>query len=139
MTRDSRRRCGWCRLPLIGNGPHEDVCTCDVIGKMRICPICACRHRSGNALCGGTVCLFPPQAKATTPAAVDHPSHYTAGEIECIDAIKASMSAEAFGGFLKGNAIKYLWRMHHKGKPQEDAQKAKWYLSRLQKEIDGEI
>ena len=41
--------------------------------------------------------------------------HYKQGHIECIDAIKASMSHEAFKGFLKGNIIKYLWRYEHKG------------------------
>lgn len=62
---------------------------------------------------------------------VNHPSHYTQGGIECIEAIKASMSKEAFEGYLKGNAIKYLWRYRLKGKAQEDLQKADWYLKRL--------
>ena len=39
-----------------------------------------------------------------------NPSHYKRGDVECIDAIKASMSAEAFKGYLKGNNIKYMWR-----------------------------
>jgi hypothetical protein len=35
-----------------------------------------------------------------------NPSHYadTDGGIECIEAIEASMTMEAFKGFLKGNA-----------------------------------
>lgn len=65
---------------------------------------------------------------------VNNPTHYTSGEIECIDAIRASMSPEAFKGFLKGNVIKYLWRYQMKGKPIEDLQKAEWYLSRLEEE-----
>ena len=44
---------------------------------------------------------------------VNNPSHYTQGGIECIDAIKASMSDEEYAGFLKGNALKYLWRYHY--------------------------
>ena len=66
---------------------------------------------------------------------VNHPSHYTRGGIECIDAIKASMSLEAFRGFLQGNAMKYIWRYDAKGKPVEDLDKAMWYLTRLRNEI----
>lgn len=69
---------------------------------------------------------------------VNRPSHYTQGGIECIDAIRASMSAHQFSGFLKGNVIKYLWRFEHKGKPAEDLKKAAWYLDRLIKHIEGE-
>ena len=63
--------------------------------------------------------------------AVNHPSHYTGGDIECIDAIKASMTNEAFLGYLKGNTQKYLWRYEKKVAPVEDLEKAKWYLERL--------
>ena len=66
---------------------------------------------------------------------VNHPSHYTQGEIECIDAIKASMTHEEFIGYLKGNVIKYVWRYRQKGKPSEDLAKAQWYLTRLEREI----
>lgn len=67
---------------------------------------------------------------------VNHPSHYTQGEVECIDAIKASMTKEEFLGYLKGNAMKYLWRYRSKKNPQEDLQKANWYLWYLQKMVD---
>lgn len=62
---------------------------------------------------------------------VNHPSHYTQGGIECIDAIEASMAFEAFCGYLKGNAQKYLWRYENKGKLIEDLEKAQWYISKL--------
>ena len=62
---------------------------------------------------------------------VNNPAHYTQGGIECIDAIKASMSPLEYAGFLKGNALKYLWRYRHKGRAVEDLKKANWYLSRL--------
>jgi hypothetical protein len=77
-------------------------------------------------------------AKANTqiePDPVNNPSHYTNGEIECIDAIKASMSHEAFMGFLKGNVLKYLWRYEKKVNPEEDIKKAGWYRERLEKEL----
>lgn len=66
---------------------------------------------------------------------VNHPAHYTAGGIECIEAIKASMTSEEFYGYLKGNALKYVWRYKNKGKPLEDLQKARWYLDRLINEL----
>lgn len=61
---------------------------------------------------------------------VNHPSHYTQGGIECIEAIKASMTASEFRGYLKGNAMKYMWRYQLKN-GVEDLRKAQWYLNRL--------
>ena len=63
--------------------------------------------------------------------AVNSPNHYNNGSIECIEGIQASMSEEAFAGYLKGNCLKYLWRYDYKGKPVEDLQKAQWYLAKL--------
>ena len=62
---------------------------------------------------------------------INHPSHYTQGLVECIDAIQSSMSFEGFTGYLKGNVLKYLWRYQNKGKALEDLQKAQWYLNKL--------
>ena len=62
---------------------------------------------------------------------VEAPPHYNTGNIECIDAIQESMSHDAFKGYCKGNALKYIWRMSYKGKPVEDVRKAIWYLERL--------
>ncbi len=61
---------------------------------------------------------------------VNHPKHYRSGDLECIDAIEAQMSAEEFRGFLKGNVLKYLWREKHKG-GTESLCKAQWYLDKL--------
>jgi len=61
---------------------------------------------------------------------VNSPPHYNDGGIECIEAIEASMSKEAFRGYLKGNMLKYLWRYEHKG-GKEDLDKANWYLTKL--------
>lgn len=67
---------------------------------------------------------------------VNQPPHYNQGGIEAIEAIKASMSAEEFQGYLKGNAIKYLWRYRHKNGVQ-DLQKANWYTNRLIQELQS--
>ena len=75
-------------------------------------------------------------ADDTLDDTVNHPAHYTQGAVECIEAIKASMTASEFRGYLKGNAMKYLWRYQFKG-GVEDLKKASWYLNRLIKEIAG--
>lgn len=64
---------------------------------------------------------------------VNRPSHYNYGKVECIEAIEESMTPEAFKGYLKGNAIKYLWRYERKSNAIQDLQKAAWYLNRLTK------
>ena len=72
------------------------------------------------------------------PDAVNHPSHYTGSGIECIEAIKASMTPDALAGYLKGNVQKYLWRYEKKVNPVEDLKKARWYLDYLINELDKE-
>ena len=67
--------------------------------------------------------------------AVNNPSHYNTGNIECIEAIAESMSNEQFRGYLKGNCMKYLWRYDYKGKQVEDLQKAQWYLAKLLNQV----
>ena len=61
---------------------------------------------------------------------VNQPPHYRQGEIECIDAIESALTPEEFRGYCKGNAIKYIWRMNHKG-GRESLAKARWYVNRL--------
>jgi len=69
---------------------------------------------------------------------VNHPSHYTQGTVECIDAIESSMTPEEFRGYLKGCQMKYIWRYQHKG-GMEDLKKARWYLDRLIKFWGGKV
>lgn len=68
-------------------------------------------------------------------SAVDHPSHYNIGKIEVIDAI------ESWGlNFSLGNAVKYIARADHKGKPIEDLKKARWYIEReIERRMNDEI
>lgn len=58
-----------------------------------------------------------------------NPDHYK-GAIECIEAIRASMTAEEYRGYLKGNVQKYVWRFEKKG-GVEDLRKAQVYLNWL--------
>lgn len=71
-----------------------------------------------------------------TNDAVQHPSHYTQGGIECIDAIRASMTADGFCDYCKGNIIKYIWRWRDKG-GVEDLRKASVYLNWLINAAEG--
>ncbi len=62
---------------------------------------------------------------------VNNPSHYTRGNVECINAIEAALTPAEFIGFLKGQVMKYTWRMGLKGSVIVDARKASWYTSKL--------
>lgn len=66
---------------------------------------------------------------------VQRPAHYNQSDIECIDAIKASMTLAEFQSYLKGNVLKYLWRYRHKN-GLEDVKKAQWYINRLAAELE---
>ena len=62
---------------------------------------------------------------------MNHPPHYNAGGIECIDALEAATSGlQGIEAFCTANAIKYLWRWKLKN-GEEDLQKAVWYINRL--------
>lgn len=59
-----------------------------------------------------------------------NPSHYASGGIECIEAIRAALTAEEFRGFCKGNILKYTWRERLKN-GDEDLKKAIRYFEFL--------
>ena len=64
---------------------------------------------------------------------VNHPPHYTQGEIECIEAIKYinnKLHIEGYEGYCLGNFIKYIWRCNFKN-GWEDIDKAIFYLNEL--------
>jgi hypothetical protein len=66
---------------------------------------------------------------------VNHPSHYTQGAIECIDAIKeATKELLGIEAVCTANIIKYVWRWKFKN-GVEDLRKARWYLDRLIEEV----
>jgi hypothetical protein len=68
---------------------------------------------------------------------VNHPSHYTQGAIECIDAIKeATKGLLGIEAVCTANIIKYVWRWKFKN-GVEDLRKARWYLDRLIEEVSN--
>lgn len=69
---------------------------------------------------------------------VNHPAHYTAGGIECIDAIRAAAGSDAvFVDYCRLTAIKYSWRSGLKANHAEDLRKGAWYLTRAADVLDG--
>lgn len=67
---------------------------------------------------------------------VNHPAHYTQGNIECIDAMKAAFGADELKTYCKIAAFKYLWRSEHKG-GEQDIDKAIWYLNKYTELMKG--
>lgn len=57
-------------------------------------------------------------------------THYADKAIQPWAAMQAWMTPEAFKGFLRGNAIKYLARCNDKG-GVEDLRKARHYIDKL--------
>ena len=112
-----------------------------------ICPVC--KNELPEPFVDGYVCPYcgqkaPRQAKADTGKLeidmVNHPAHYTAGNVECIDALE-SMSVgyrDTVQAALAWQVVKYIWRSPLKGKPMEDLQKAQFYLNRLIEKVKHE-
>lgn len=73
-----------------------------------------------------------PEVKAVpkNEDVINHPSHYTRGNIEVIDFIEDQQLP-----YHLGNVIKYIARAGHKGDKLEDIKKARWYLDRYIKEV----
>lgn len=68
--------------------------------------------------------------------AVNHPSHYNQGGIECIEAIEsATIGKKGIEAVCVANVIKYLWRYELKG-GIESVKKAKWYLEKLLEKLE---
>ena len=72
---------------------------------------------------------MPDQKSETENDVVNHPSHYTQGGIECIDAMKSAFGADELAVYCKIAAFKYLWRSELKN-GDEDIEKAIWYLNK---------
>lgn len=70
------------------------------------------------------------EVEKTLDDKVDHPSHYTYGDIEIIEFIEqVTKDYKPELAFAIGNAIKYISRANRKN-GKEDLDKARWYLKR---------
>lgn len=89
-------------------------------------PTPATLQKFSDYLANGPAPVAPKLSKKEQVAA---PEHYRQGQIECIDAIRESMTPHDFAGYCKGNVIKYTWRAHnHKESPVVHLNKAQDYL-----------
>ncbi|MDU4965013.1 DUF3310 domain-containing protein [Staphylococcus epidermidis] len=71
------------------------------------------------------------EVEKTLDEKVNHPSHYTYGDIEIIDFIEqVTKDYKPELAFAIGNAIKYISRANRKN-GKEDLDKARWYLNRV--------
>lgn len=70
---------------------------------------------------------------------INHPEHYTAGDVECIDAIESMLCGyeNTAQGWLAAQIVKYVWRAPLKGKA-DDLRKARVYLDRLARKMGDE-
>ena len=69
-------------------------------------------------------------------SAVNHPSHYNQGGIECIDAMVSAFGKDKVADWSMLNAFKYIWRYDHKN-GTEDIDKAIWYLNKYKELKEG--
>lgn len=71
---------------------------------------------------------------------VEHPSHYNAGSIECIDALDSMMDSYSDVhpklASYAWQVVKYVWRAPIKGNMLRDLRKADFYLDRLIRKIE---
>ena len=95
-------------------------------------PCCDCKHNfvSGTPLHEAHPLLWEPNSEVKEDNPVTHPSHYTQGNIQCIDAMISAFGKDAVATWAKLNAFKYLWREEHKN-GLEDIDKAIWYLNKV--------
>jgi len=78
-------------------------------------------------------------AKAEIVDEVLAPKHYTQGDIECIEGIRAALGKDGFIAFCRGNSLKYLWRLLDKHTTGEiDARKARQYLDWIIREYEND-
>ena len=77
------------------------------------------------------------EVEKTLDDKVNHPSHYTYGDIEIIEFIEqVTKDYKPELAFAIGNAIKYISRANRKN-GKEDLDKARWYLNRAFEKWEG--
>jgi len=69
--------------------------------------------------------------QASDSDSINKPLHYHSNGIDVIGFAEAQFSKEEQKGFYRINAIKYLTRYDKKGTPEDDLQKADFYLRKL--------
>lgn len=73
--------------------------------------------------------MFEDDLPCTGHDPVEHPSHYTHGDMECIDEMIAVFGVDAVRKFCLLNVWKYRKRALYKNK-EEDMKKSNWYIKK---------
>lgn len=109
----------------------EDMWSRDTCGKKFEAP--EIKYYARTYPCSTKVDEAPEEVEKRKNDMVNHPSHYTSGSIECIDALSSMVEnwEDCVAATLSWQVVKYLWRHPFKGKPVEDLRKAEFYLKRL--------
>lgn len=134
---DECRECNNCELKKLYDSDvdkYTNTCGCifEAMSDKMLEKIYGWYKELDQAACENT------EAKEPDVDMVNHPSHYTQGSIECIDALKAAtVSKTGIEAVCTANAIKYLWRYEEKN-GIEDVKKARWYIDRLIKELEND-
>lgn len=68
------------------------------------------------------------------PDMIESPPHYRQGTIEVIDAIEGMGLGD---DWLLAHVVRYVARCRHKGRELEDLRKARFYLDRKIKQVEG--
>lgn len=110
----------YCKNCALRNEPYTDCHTCKLDNGVP----------SNFEMKGVTIPVQNMNFEDMPTDAVNHPNHYTHGNIEVIDYIIDKLTGEQFEGYVIGNVLKYVSRYRHKG-GFEDLKKANWYLSKL--------
>lgn len=63
--------------------------------------------------------------------------HYQIARVEPIEVLQMYLSPEEFQGYLRGNALKYLFRLGHKDEPKKEVDKAYQYSKWLLQAVGG--
>lgn len=94
-----------------------------------------CSFSKGSVWCDGCIVKAMNDGLIQVNDPVNHPSHYTKGNIEVADFI-----ADQKLNFDRGNAVKYVCRAGSKDPEKEiqDLEKAIWYIEHEIKMLKGE-
>jgi hypothetical protein len=86
--------------------------------------------------------IMPEPKVEEAPDMIDQPDHYAKAEIpsgiECWDWYELAMTEEEFAGHMKGNVLKYTFRAGRKEDAVQDLEKARAYMKRWIKYLNGE-
>lgn len=112
-----------CHLFKVGGGPD--------------CGTCVHNKHLFNSMAKKEKPMVPSAPAESMEKNVNHPTRYTKGKVECIDALEAAVVGKLPDeAICVANVIKYLWRYEEK-EPLRSLKSAEWYLKRLIAKVEA--